>query len=389
MNGTEDAKTAEIELHDKERKNKEVITVKEFIAFFECPVCLQYPDDDDVLLQCRNGHSGCQTCYSRLTACPVCRLTLQPLVKTISNEMLALMKQELRHLENPYDSIDLKSLLNFFKCFTCKFNPTRHPTWQCENGHLLCEVCRLDYNFCFKCNTDDIQTRSLIVQKIVGLISKPCRFVVSGCNATIKELNHHERDCKHRNIRCLFPDCDSNVSVNKLIEHLQSYNPTHLDFIIPIEPHQNKVNNQANGFFKLSELYDVSILETKSRYNFRKVSYLKLNDKIHFFFDCWACNYKRGAMFWLYYLGTPMEAEKFAFELRLFKDGSEKEIRVSGPAISVDTYYRRMMRNPRSFKISCAEIKQYWNQKEIALSWEVKVFENQSSQLNIIANKTP
>lgn len=118
---------------------KEVVTLKEIVPFFECPVCLQF-SENDLFLQCCNGHTGCQACYSRLSVCPVCRLVLQPTVKAISDEHLALMKQELRHVENPREAIKLMKLTNIFRCVFCNNCPTRQPTWQCEKGHLICEL---------------------------------------------------------------------------------------------------------------------------------------------------------------------------------------------------------------------------------------------------------
>jgi hypothetical protein len=160
------------------------------------------------------------------------------------------------------------------------------------------------------------------------------------------------------------------------------FNPNHQNFTIPIEPHLSEVTNQDKGYFKLPELFDIGV----STIQINKYSYLRLDKNTHFLFECWACNYQKGASFWMYYFGPPSKAENFAFKLRLFNHGSKKEIHVSGPAISVDTYYRLMFGHSRAFKIPFGEIKEYWNQTEIALSWEVKVIENQTSQLKIIAN---
>ncbi len=52
------------------------ITVKELAQYFECPVCYQYLQSVS-FVQCQNGHSGCITCYSKLSTCPMCRLQLK------------------------------------------------------------------------------------------------------------------------------------------------------------------------------------------------------------------------------------------------------------------------------------------------------------------------
>jgi hypothetical protein len=162
--------------------------------------------------------------------------------------------------------------------------------------------------------------------------------------------------------------------VNKVLEHFQIFSLWHQNFTIPIE----EVSNEDRGLLKLPDGFNVSISISHCRDFFQTASYLKLKLKkeSQFFFLCLAGNLKRKAVFWMYYLGPPKEAENFAFRLRLFNQGSEKEIHVTGPTIGIDTKYYRMSFNPLSFKLPFSEIKQFWSQNEIKLSWEVTVVEN-------------
>ncbi len=256
--------------------------------------------------------------------------------------------------------------------FFCNKCLTRQPAWQCENAHFICESCHSFFTFCSTCHTENVQSRSLIAQKIVGLFSKPCQFTKHGCKDFIKELDHHERDCSYREIACFFEDCPDKILMYKVLEHYQIFGQWHQNFTIPIE----EVCNEDRGFFNLAEGFDIRVSISHQNELYQKASYLKLKEDCQFFFLCWAGNLKRKAIFWMYYLGSPKEAEKFVFRLRLFNQGSEKEIHVTGPTIGIDTKYHRMSFNPLSFKFPFSEIKQFWSQNEIKLSWEVTVVEN-------------
>jgi hypothetical protein len=96
-----------------------------------------------------------------------------------------------------------------------------------------------------------------------------------------------------------------------------------------------------------------------------KIDYLKIgNDS--FFFVCYA-DWNR-ITFFVYYLGLPKETKPFGFKLRLYNEGSNKEIQVIGPVVSVDVRFSYMLRNLRSFKIRYSGVKKYWEQEHIRFS---------------------
>lgn len=44
-------------------------------TLYSCPVCLQIPPDE--IYQCDNKHLTCKDCFSRITECPQCRISLK------------------------------------------------------------------------------------------------------------------------------------------------------------------------------------------------------------------------------------------------------------------------------------------------------------------------
>lgn len=117
--------------------------MEEIIKLLECPVCFQH-SISDTYLQCRNGHSGCLECYSRLKNCPICRTLLSiPTIKTFSKETTTAF--QLRYFQVTkigHGTALLKALTYHFKCTLCNQIPTRRNIWQCREGHIKCSECQ-------------------------------------------------------------------------------------------------------------------------------------------------------------------------------------------------------------------------------------------------------
>jgi hypothetical protein len=93
------------------------------------------------------------------------------------------------------------------------------------------------------------------VQKLLSLIRKPCRFKVHGCKMVISKLDQHEINCAYRVVLCIFETCCWQLPMPKLIAHLQTFHPTHLNFTIPIEPRLGEVS-------KATVEEDISLIKT-------------------------------------------------------------------------------------------------------------------------------
>ena len=359
----------------------DTISIKELAQLLECPVCLKNCETD-CLVQCKNGHSGCETCFSKLSTCPICREKLTAKIKTISDEMSLILKQELRHVEDAAGTINLSRLMEFLRCAACRYWPTQYVSRQCVNGHLLCQKCNAPHSKCPTClaRRDDLfSIRSLKIQKILEITAKPCRYKRYGCKVVITDLNKHESDgCVYKEIRCIFANCSSQFSRISLLDHLKEFNPNHHNLILPLQDSQNR----SQGCLDLPSNWQRTFEGKK----WNKIDYLKLENH-DLFFVCFADFIQ--TTFFVYYLGDQKESKKFGYKLRLYNEDREKDIEVIGPAISVDVHYNFMFLN--AFHIFHSEVKTYWQQTKIRLLWDATVFEDKSSTLNdtFISIKTP
>ena len=345
----------------------------------KCPVCLQYSSGEQYM-QCRNGHSGCIECYSRLTECPVCRLSLVfPHMKanTLTEEILTALKTKIRHIENFNGDINIQNLLEYFKCLYCHRSPTRRPIQQCENVHFLCYECFWKTPACPICKklTWPSIKRSLFAEKVLSLVNKSCRFKDHGCEAIIMELNDHEKeDCLYKDVKCVSIACQEIVSMSSLLDHLKDLRKEHYNLPFEISQPGDIVNN-VRGSLELPGTFGNSNDTEFSCDQWNKVSYMKLDNKI-FFFECWASNYFDNVIFWVHHLGSKKESYNFSFKLQLFKEDSSKRIEILGPVIPIEIPFNGIFRNIMSAKIHFDEIKKFWNQSDISFLWVCSVAGN-------------
>merc|ERR1712064_97599 len=67
----------------------------------------------------------------------------------------------------------LEGLKNILECPVCLEPPTATPIFRCNNGHILCSLCRSNVNVCPECRTQLGDQRCLISEKIVmDMLSK-------------------------------------------------------------------------------------------------------------------------------------------------------------------------------------------------------------------------
>ena len=354
-------------------------TLKDLLRLMDCPVCLQPAEDLDKYVQCVNGHFGCLDCYSKLATCPVCRVALGSLARTISDESKAAAHGELRHVENYSGSIGFKNILLLLKCDRCQINPTKRPVWQCSKGHLRCYECRPSLNNCASCQYRFFY-RSLIAETLLSLDAKPCRFALYGCRESITELgNHEEEACIFRAVECCFLDCNTKVPIYKLFNHYEEANEMH--HTCPDKPLKSK---EARGYIDLSDKYFQTLGSAKDplpQVKWNKLSFLSLDCGAKFIVECFASHCLQSCTFWVYYLGISKETNKFGFRLRLFNNVSNKNIHVTGPVISVNNNFFSMPRHVHAFKITFSDIKEFWGlqTEELRLFWEASVFQKTTS----------
>ena len=91
--------------------------------------------------------------------------------------------------------------------------------------------------------------------------------------------------------------------------------------------------------------------------------------------ECHASLLYNSCFIWVYYIGVPKEADNFTFFCRLFKEGSNNEIIISGPVVPIEMCHLDIMRSTLSFEIRLNEIIKFWKDNSLSFSWDVTVFQ--------------
>jgi hypothetical protein len=356
----------------------------EIIKLLECPVCFQH-SMSDTYIQCINGHSGCVECFSRLRDCPICRTYLKPTITTFSQETATALKVKYFQVTKLERTAALKVLMELFKCTLCNHIPTRRNILQCPFGHIKCSECENPpekQRICFLCDYDLLSIcryRSIFAEKLWSLVTKACRYTDRGCNATMLDLTDHERDdCIFRDVRCIFIKCYEIMPLCMFLSHIQESNQK-FHYFYPQEPSWDKIVTENTGFVDLPERVHGLPAE-----KWHKIINLTLAGNKSFFFVFSAISVLGTCVAWVYYVGTPNEAKHFGFHLKLFKKGSDKEIKVTGPVISVIHSCFITYTIPEAFTISLQEVRKFWSMEKLNLSWTVSVFEKKLTEGNEI-----
>ena len=92
--------------------------------------------------------------------------------------------------ENDLDSsISIEGLKNIIECPVCLTPPTSTPVYRCDNGHILCNMCRDKVKICPECRIPLGNLRCLTSEKIVMamlpkvyLISSYLKIILIHCN---------------------------------------------------------------------------------------------------------------------------------------------------------------------------------------------------------------
>ena len=158
-----------------------------------------------------------------------------------------------------------------------------------------------------------------------------------------------------------------------VLDHILIDIPDHSNVKLPSGQDQHI----SEGYFSFSSVRDIHMKGYRFP-DWHHANVLKLEEHT-MFLVCRVMSVWKTAVFWVYYLGLPKEAKKFGFKLRLFNKSSENWVEVTGRVVSVDIVYQTMYYHPLGFKITFEEIKKYWKQEEIKLSWKIKVFEDTSA----------
>lgn len=118
-------------------------------------------------------------------------------------------------------------LVSLFECPVC-FDFVLPPIIQCQNGHLVCSSCRQKLTTCPTCRVPiSSQIRNLPMEKLAVTMMFPCKYMTSGCSATLPYLEKpdHEDSCEFKPYQC---PCPGTCLLINYSQHFPLYPPSFL-----------------------------------------------------------------------------------------------------------------------------------------------------------------
>lgn len=116
-------------------------------------------------------------------------------------------------------------LAALFECPVC-FDYVLPPILQCQSGHLVCGTCRPKLTCCPTCRGPLGNIRNLGMEKVASSVLFPCKYMQSGCEATLvyTEKSDHEEICEYRPYSCPCPgaSCKWQGSLDQVMPHLMT-----------------------------------------------------------------------------------------------------------------------------------------------------------------------
>jgi len=219
-----------------------------------CLLSLLLPSDVSRLLPALTSHQKrlLLICISRLDPRPPYQMTvglrrlLSSPIKTYvgtnfdNQEHKKVYSNDENDEESNAESEDLKSALTFLEnsrkileCPVCYLPcpPTR--IWQCNNGHLTCDLCHAHTRVCPLCRTQFSNVRPLAAERLAAQLPTPCKNQPYGClsNFPWAEKQEHEAVCNHAVGHCPVLSCTTMVPISTIMEHLTLTHRWNEDFI--------------------------------------------------------------------------------------------------------------------------------------------------------------
>ena len=110
------------------------------------------------------------------------------------------------------------------ECPVCRSVPQSVPIYQCENGHILCKMCRNKLTTCPSCRHPLGKARNLFAESMLERVTCPCQHADRGCKVRLPRdgLPGHYAECKFIEIICPDVACTDKVLLADLGHHFMS-----------------------------------------------------------------------------------------------------------------------------------------------------------------------
>ncbi|PVH61779.1 hypothetical protein PAHAL_3G120900 [Panicum hallii] len=113
------------------------------------------------------------------------------------------------------------------ECGVC-FHPLKPPIFQCDEGHVVCSLCRDKLAPAGKCHVCGIATRDYhrchAMERLLESIRVSCPNAAHGCGARPAYYDQHDhcQTCPHAPCHCPGKDCNFLGSTEALLDHFTS-----------------------------------------------------------------------------------------------------------------------------------------------------------------------
>jgi len=190
------------------------------------------------------------------------------------------------------------------KCPVCRLETIEDPPiYLCERGHGLCNTCREPLKAegkCPECRGKLTEARNIALENMLENLPKiRCKY--NGCN--FQRINnelvtiHEDEECREKPVKCQL--CPESLALSKLYSHLET-----------------KHNRKSLGL-NLGEEYTYT---GPLQYH---MTIMKVNNDLEFIlimkhFD------SNVTMFWLSFLGSPIQAKQYNYTIRILSSADYK-----------------------------------------------------------------
>ena len=144
------------------------------------------------------------------------------------------------------------------------------------------------------------------------------------------EIELHEKECRHRPVECPVWDCLlKTVPFEKLLNHIS-------------QVHRKDDDISKPKTYKQPSFHDYLEIDSRDFNGFAYWYPTQLEmDGVNFFFSSIKQHGKWH--FWVAFLGSQKEADKFEYSIRIVNENNKEEIMYRGPVISIDNPSKKIL----------------------------------------------
>ena len=242
-----------------------------------------------------------------------------------------------------------KELLNAIcpelKCRNCDGIPRPGETlwYQCLKGHFTCLKCRKgspkkiviglpSINRVCKCGAIMSSRSDEIVGKLISTLPFQCLFSKNGCDIVLfaEDVPDHEKNCRFRDLNCFI--CQETVPLISFEDHMES-------------AHQDLKSNFTQVSMNTYKCRDNCASDTENLQIWAKLE----GENGEIFYEI-GVQHEELLHRWVYFFGTPEQAEEYCFFVHLNANKGEV-LTYQGPVRSVDESFEDILENQGTFNV--------------------------------------